>query len=804
MPDAAPEIIAPERFLKELWGVVPSDWLAEFALIQYRPTQEDPGKKRVRPFFYRIGQILSDWETISRHLDRCNRTQVENIHHGVNPRFRTPRRGHGTNADVQAYVALWVDVDFEGNEHGIRKQFNEIIADLRARGLGPSCIVESGRGLHAYWLLDKLYPVAEARPYCAGIMDYFKISDPVHDPRRVLRVPGFLNLKNPKDPKWCSVTEATWQRFPLSAFKDYRVEPTKSDHDKEMEEVERSKVKTTSRDPKIEEIKGGVDESGGPYGGRNQSAVALAGHYCARRKLTKKAILYTMLEWNRLNKPPLGDPEIEAIVERVWTMEQVKRAEEDEAEPKKKGGKSGGGPEDGPPWFDENGKWIPAPLVDYLMQQERFLSTPIGRDGKGITLFRYLGGVYKADGFDFTRRETMRILARDARKSRIEEVVELLNEKAKRAYDEIDAHAHTLVNVKNGMLRWKTGEFLPHDPKYLSLIQVPVAWQPDAKSEKLDEFLRTVLPGDALSVAEEFIGLLLLPDTSFAKCLVLVGEGGNGKSAFLKLIEALVGKENISYYSLHSIVEDRFTAAGLLGKLANFHDELEQRALENTGAFKQIVAGDPIKAEEKNKAPFSFRPFCRLVFATNQMPRATDRSQAYFDRLLFLEFKNRIRSTTEEILDYGRVLSETPGVLEALLVRAVAGLQRLITRSRFIPPTSSVEAIEDYRRDCNSAYDFLRESCRLDDPNGWLAKNILYDRYRAWSEDQGRKPMSAREFARTVQQMPNVRDVRHGAGRGWGGLSWTNGQPPAVSGDEVADFGKPKDVRSSKQLDLEF
>lgn len=805
MSDTVPEVVAPARFVKELWGIVPPDWIAEFNLLQYRPTIEDPQAKRMRALFWPVGAVLQDWESIARQLEHFNRTQVENIHHGVNPRFQRPRK-HGTNADVSHYVALWVDVDFGPNEVGVRRQFEEIVRDLRAIGLGPSCIVESGWGLHAYWLLDRPYPVKEARPYCAGIQDYFKISDPVHDPRRILRVPGFLNLKNPKDPKWCSITEATWQRFPLSAFKDYSVEPTPSDHDKELEEVEKNKPKTSSRDPKIEEIKRGVDQGGGPYGGRHLAAVALAGHYCAQRRIkVKKYVLYAMLEWNKGNRPPLPEEEIERVVDDIWAKEQVKRAEEKEGEEERpRREPREGAPPDGPPWFDENGKWVPAPLVDHLMAQAHYVSTPIGRDGKGIMLYRYQDGVYRPDGYDFLRRETFRTLGRDARKTRIEEIVELVNEKAKQPYDRIDKHARDLINVQNGMLDWRAGELRPHDPKYLSLIQIPVAWNRDARSEKLDEFLGTVLPKDALALAEEFAGLLLVPDTSFAKCLVLVGEGGNGKSTFLKLIEALIGKDNISFYSLHSIIEDRFTASGLLGKLANFHDELEQRALDNTGAFKQIVAGDPIKAEEKNKAPFSFRPFCRLMFATNQMPRATDRSQAYFDRLLFLEFKNRIRDTKAEVRDYAEVLVKDPAVLPALLVRAVEGLRRLDARGRFILPASSVTAIEDYRRDCNSAYDFLREACRFDDPNGWLPKNLLYERYRLWSEEEGRKPMSAREFARTVQTMPNVRSIRHGSGRGWGGIFWVDGIPPRVAADEAEEFGQEAPPPGSRRGDLEF
>src|SRR4029077_16197547 len=173
MADQMSGRIAPSLFIKELWGSAPPDWIVEFNLLQYKPTQEDPGAQRMRALFYSVKEVLSNWPTIEKQLDHLNRTQVENIHHGVNPRFRRPRK-HGTNADVSDYIAAWVDVDFHGQEESVRKQFWEIVGDLRTRGVGPSVIIESGRGLHAYWLFDKPYPTKDARPVCAGMQDYFK------------------------------------------------------------------------------------------------------------------------------------------------------------------------------------------------------------------------------------------------------------------------------------------------------------------------------------------------------------------------------------------------------------------------------------------------------------------------------------------------------------------------------------------------------------------------------------------------------------------------------------------------------
>lgn len=796
--EQTPDTLSPERFISELWGIAPKDWVCEFFTIQYRPTQLDPDAKNVRVLFYTVEEVLKNWTTINRNLQHLNRTEVRNIHPCVNPRAKRPRK-RGTNKDVEAYVALWSDIDFRGDEAAVRDSFWKTIEIFREAGLEPSIIIESGHGLHAYWLLDRPYPVAQARPCCAGVQDTFKIADAQNDPSRVLRMPGTVNLKDPRHPAVCRVVEATWKRYPLESFSGYAIDPGKSKEDLEEEATEKAVHQTLpSRDPKIEEAKRGVSESGGPYGGRTNAAVALAGHYCS--KLGKKnLVLYAMREWNKLNSPPLDEGEIELIVENIWKADQVKRAEQAIA-------RAEGKTEKRAPsalWFDEDGHFIPALLAQHFMKEYTFISTPEGRDGRGIDLLRYEEGVFRTGGYGFVRTETTKILGAAATVTRINEVTELVNEYAKVSYKKTNTQGKELINVLNGMVEISTGKLLPHDPKYKCTVQLPVRFDPEARSPELDRFLSSVIPEDSIRLVEEFVGYLMIPDTSFAKCFVAVGEGGNGKSTFLKLVTHLIGQENISNLSLHAITEDRFTAAGLFGKLANLYDELETKALENTGLFKQIVSGEAIKAEEKNKAPFSFRPFCRMLFATNQMPRATDRSQAYFDRFLFVQFPNRIRETSTQVRDYDMVLAKTPGLMSALLNRALSGLRRLTDQGRFTASASSTEAIEEYRRECNSAYDFLREFCRFDNPDGWIAKAILYSRYRGWSEDTGRKPMSSREFNRTLRTL-NVREVRHGEARGWGGVWWSDGAPPETTKGVIESFQREVDERHQGQRDLDF
>jgi putative DNA primase/helicase len=425
----------------------------------------------------------------------------------------------------------------------------------------------------------------------------------------------------------------------------------------------------------------------------------------------------------------------------------------------------------------------PLSIARALAQNTQYLATPISDDGRGVNLYRYADGVFSSDGLSYARCVAFDLFGASVSLSRIEAALKLLPEIAAVHSDEVNKDARELVNVQNGMLRWSTGELLQHDPKYRSINQIPVPWDPNAKSEKLDEFLNAVIPPDALQTIEEFVGYSLIPDTSLAKCLVLVGDGGNGKSAFLTLVEALLGRENVSNLPIYALVEERSSAALLFGKLANIYDILESRGLKHAGRFERIVAGDPIRAEKKYHAPFAFRPYAKHIFTANEKPREAGLSRAFLDRLILVEFKNRIRGTSAEVLDYGRVLAETPGVLPALLVRAVNGLRRLKARGAFELPKSSLDALDDYQRECDSGIDFVREHCERAEA-GRIAKASLYEIYKRWCEAEGRKTQSAREFNRAVQQAMGTKEVRRDGIRVWEGIRWkNNGEPPRAGID---------------------
>jgi putative DNA primase/helicase len=284
----------------------------------------------------------------------------------------------------------------------------------------------------------------------------------------------------------------------------------------------------------------------------------------------------------------------------------------------------------------------PSNVGELLLANEKFAQDAAGN------LYHYQDGAYSLRAEDFVRKEACRHFG-DAWTSHFgEEVVEYIRLQSPHLWpcpplDEI--------NVLNGILNVESRRLREHDPAFLSPIQLPVEYDPTAKCPAWERQISQTFPDDAVEadVAYEVAAWLMTPDTSIQKSLLLIGEGGTGKSTFLDALTAFLGHDHISNVPLHKLEAERFTVGRLVGKLANICADLPGSRLETSSMFKAITGGDRIFAEHKYSHGFSFCPYARLVFSANQLPRSADASEAFFDRWLLLSFDRKFRGTDREV-----------------------------------------------------------------------------------------------------------------------------------------------------------
>ena len=72
----------------------------------------------------------------------------------------------------------------------------------------------------------------------------------------------------------------------------------------------------------------------------------------------------------------------------------------------------------------------------------------------------------------------------------------------------------------NGMYDVKNNTLLPHSPEYLSTIQLPITYDPDAQCTQIHKFLHEVVDPDDVLVLVQYAGYCCIPDISHQKSLL--------------------------------------------------------------------------------------------------------------------------------------------------------------------------------------------------------------------------------------------------------------------------------------------
>jgi putative DNA primase/helicase len=145
------------------------------------------------------------------------------------------------------------------------------------------------------------------------------------------------------------------------------------------------------------------------------------------------------------------------------------------------------------------------------------------------------------------------------------ELHEVINQIKRRTYIDRSCFDSNIdiLNLQNGLLNIHTLEFAEHSPDYLSLVQLPIKYDPNAKCPNVLKFLGEIIKPDVFT-AIQLCGYCLYKSAKYEKAVMCVGKGDNGKSTFLKLIERLLGIKNVSHVSLQELNGDKFVILFLI------------------------------------------------------------------------------------------------------------------------------------------------------------------------------------------------------------------------------------------------
>lgn len=332
-----------------------------------------------------------------------------------------------------------------------------------------------------------------------------------------------------------------------------------------------------------------------------------------------------------------------------------------------------------------------------------------------------------------------------------------------------DPPPHHLIAFPNGVLdvyshiRGEVNELLPLSPLFFTFNALPYNFDSTATCPLWENFLREIFPDDPLKIRllQEWMGYLLLPDTTEQKLMVFNGPSGSGKSTVLHVIAAMLGSNQVCHPSLTGIGQE-FGLAQFVGKLAAFVGDahldvfskkqvIMERVKELTGSVRP-----KLMVRRMHMAEEAMHLFARLTIACNDLPDLPDSGGALPRRTLALHFTEKFetesRTPNRQLPD--QLAAEAPGIFNW----ALPGLERLKRVGGFTIPKSSEELAKKFASNASPISQFINNCCDVGSQYA-VAEEMLFEMWRNFSREHGLSSGMKLKFAHNL--MLNVSSVRH-------------------------------------------
>lgn len=196
--------------------------------------------------------------------------------------------------------------------------------------------------------------------------------------------------------------------------------------------------------------------------------------------------------------------------------------------------------------------------------------------------------------------------------------------------------------------------------------------------------------------------------------------------------------------------EERFALSMLVGKLANFCDEMPDKEIIGSEIFKGVITGNEQQTEFKGRDGFVMRPRAGHIFSANTLPATGDHSAGFYRRFVVLMLTRNF----EEKDTNARRLDAAASVISAernqIASWAVAGAAHAFKTKGYTIPSSSAETRSAWMIESDSVALWVRDCTMETKSESGLFSAEMYPAYQAWATKSGLRACSLVSFGRRL------------------------------------------------------
>ena len=313
------------------------------------------------------------------------------------------------------------------------------------------------------------------------------------------------------------------------------------------------------------------------------------------------------------------------------------------------------------------------------------------------------------------------------------------------------APAH-MIAFRNGIYDIRSGELKPFSPDVVITNRIPWDYNPNAYSELADKTLDKIACHDeqVRTILEECIGSCFYRSNKLGggKAFILTGEGSNGKSTFIAMVQHLLNEDNIAALDLKEL-DQKFQNTALFGKLANLGDDISDEFIVNASIFKKFVTGERVQVQNKGEKPFDFNNYAKFLFSANNIPRIKDKTGAVLRRLIIVPFNASFSKDDPDYDDHITYKLQEQDVMEYMIVLGIKALERVLGHG-FTESEKVQQQLKEYEETNNPIIGFFEEMELEDFQIENEQSDKVFKRYKEYCLANNFNPMSKAEFSKQV------------------------------------------------------
>lgn len=335
--------------------------------------------------------------------------------------------------------------------------------------------------------------------------------------------------------------------------------------------------------------------------------------------------------------------------------------------------------------------------------------------------------------------------------------------------DGIEFDQRNIIVAGDAVLDLDTMEIIPHSPDHQASYKIAADLNGKRECPAFIAFLQGAFAdqpedqiADIIGAVQEWFGSALMRNRPRAlmKGMLVWGASRTGKTQLSEILRGLLGNASTVATSVADIGTDFGLQSLSTARAWIADDAVGQGETLDAERYKKLITGEQIGVRRKNMIDLQMR-FGRPVMLTmNNLPRIKDGSLAVYNRSMMVKMTVVRPEDAPEPAGYTSIAAQIIAEeLTGVLWWAIEGWQRAVARGRFAEPECMQEAVRSLQRS-NDAVRAWADDAVVEDAGHKVAKVDLFAAFAGWyflENGAGKNPWSQNGFIKALKNVfPSV------------------------------------------------